>query len=130
MWLIMSKKFGCRTPCNSQLVKPSENQHHSTSILLFYQLGKNWVGKCLSFKYLKSWECLLIYWLPMTSILFVKGRIYLNQFNCNYLRNKECFLNFLLHISNLHQNLNTLKNKKILIGYVFSKLETSKYVVI
>ena len=31
-------------------------------------------------------------------ILFVRGTIYCNQFNCNYLRSKKYFLNFLLNI--------------------------------
>ena len=45
----------------------------------------------------------------MTSIIFVIGRIYRNQFNCNYLRNKNFFLNVLLQFWNLHH---VLKKKK------------------
>ena len=32
--------------------------------------------------------------LPMTSIIFVTGRLYCNQFKCNYLTNQKSFLNF------------------------------------
>ena len=34
------------------------------------------VAKCLSYWYLKSYLCLLTYWLQITSVLFVIGRIY------------------------------------------------------
>ena len=65
----------------------------------------------------------------MAIILFIIGTIYSYQFNCNDIRNKKIFLNFLLHIWKLHQIFNILKKKGKLPGYVFLKLETTKDVV-
>ena len=65
----------------------------------------------------------------MAIILFIIGRIYSYQFNCNDIRNKKIFLNFLVHIWKLHQIFNILKKKGKLPGYVFLKLETTKDVV-
>ena len=113
----MSKKPRFRAPCDIQHVKQSEKVHHSTSIILFHHFGKNWVGKYPS------------HWLPMSSILYVIGRIHRNRFNCNDLRDKNIFLNVLLLTWNLHEMSNNLKQKMTFKGYVFSELETAKDVV-
>ena len=42
---------------------------------------------------------------------------------CNYLKEEKPFLDFLLHFLNLHQILNTLKEKMIVVANVFSKLQ-------
>ena len=44
----------------------------------------------------------------------------------NYLKNEKLFFEFLLHFLNLHQILTILKEKVIVIGNVFSKLQTVK----
>ena len=49
-----------------------------------------------------------------------------SQFKCNYLKNEILFLNSFFHFWNLHQILNVLKKKIIVIGNVFAKLETVK----
>ena len=64
-------------------------------IMFLSHFGKYWVGKSLSQWYLKYYHCLLTHWLLMTNILFGIGRIYLNQFKCNHLKNKT-FSPFLL----------------------------------
>ena len=63
----------------------------------------------------------------MTSILFVIGSFFCNQFKCNYLRNKKLFFNLWLHFWNLHQLPNILKKKMTFILHVFPKLRTAKY---
>ena len=95
------------------------NLHDSNFIMFLNHSDRNWVIKCLSLCYLKSYDCFLRHWLPMTSILFLIRRVYWNQFACNYLRNKTLFLNFLLHFWNLCQALNILKNRMTVIAYVF-----------
>ena len=62
----------------------------------------------------------------MASILFKVVRICNSQFKCNYLKNKKLFLNFLFDSWNLHQILNILREKMIIIANVFPKLQTMK----
>ena len=62
----------------------------------------------------------------MTNILLKIVRICHSQFKCNYLKNEMLFLNSFFHFWNLHQILNVLKKKIIVIGNVFAKLETVK----
>ena len=47
------------------------NMHHTTFIIFIDHCQVNWVGKTLSYWDTKSWDCLLIHWLPMESILFL-----------------------------------------------------------
>ena len=69
---------------------------------------------------------LLTHWLPMSSILFKVVRIYKSQFKCNYLKKEKLFLNFLFDFWILHQILNILKEKMIVIANVFPILQTVK----
>ena len=62
----------------------------------------------------------------MPSILFRILRTCNSQVKCNYLKTKKLFLNFLFHFWNLHQILNILKKKMIVIANVFPKLHTVK----
>ena len=65
----------------------------------------------------------------MASILFKVVRTCNSQFKCNYLKNKKLFLTFLFNFLNLHQILNILKEKMIVIANVFPKLQTLKIFV-
>ena len=65
----------------------------------------------------------------MASILFKFVRICNSQFKCNYLKNKKVFLNIMFHFWNLHQILNILKKKMIVIANEFPKLQTLKILV-
>ena len=65
----------------------------------------------------------------MVIIVFNIARICKPQFKCNYVSNEKPFLNFLFHFWNLHQILNILKEKMIVIADVFSKLEIVKKLV-
>ena len=76
--------------------------------------------------YGKSWDCLLKYWRPMTSILFLKEAIYCNIFRWNYLFNENFFLNFSLHFRKLNLILNIFKKKITVIVNVFLNLWTLK----
>ena len=60
----------------------------------------------------------------MRSSLFNIARISNSQFKCNYLKNEKLFLNFLVHFWNLHQILNILKKKVMVIANVFPNFET------
>ena len=60
----------------------------------------------------------------MARIMFKIVRICNSQFKSNYLKNEKAFLNFLLHFWNLHQYLNILNKRMIVIANVFPKLET------
>ena len=62
----------------------------------------------------------------MASILSYIARICHSQFKYNYLKNEKLFLNFLLHLWNLHQISNILEKKIIDIGNAFRKLQTVK----
>ena len=48
----------------------------------------------------KYQDCLLTYWLPMTSILFLTEAIYGKIFRCNFHRNEKYFMNFFLRFQN------------------------------
>ena len=52
-----------------------------------------------------------------------------SQFKCNYLKNENLFLAFLFHFSRLHQILNILKEKMIVVDNVFPKLQNVKIFV-
>ena len=56
-------------------------------------------------------------------------RIWNSQFTCNDLKNKKLFLDFLFHFLNLHQILNILKKKMIVIANVFLNSQTVKILV-
>ena len=65
----------------------------------------------------------------MASLLLNIVRICNSQFKCNYLKNEKLFLNFLFRFWNLHQILNVLKKRTIVIANVFPKLMTVKNLV-
>ena len=62
----------------------------------------------------------------MAGILFEIVKICNSKPKCNYLKKEKTFFNFLLHFPNLHQILNILKKRMIVIANIFSKLETVK----
>ena len=74
--------------------KPCLNLEDSTFTKFLDHCEGNSVGKSLSEWYAQSEDCLLIYWLPITSILFLLDTVYSNIFRCNYLRNEKYFLTF------------------------------------
>ena len=102
------------------------NLHESALIMFFHQFGGSWFEKYLPWCYLKSKGCLLTHWLAMASILFNIARICNSQFKCKYLKNEKLFFNFLFHFWNLHQILNILKKKMMVLANVFLKLQTVK----
>ena len=59
----------------------------------------------------------------MAKILFKIASICNSQFNWFYLKNEKIFLTFYFHFWNLHEILNVLKKKMIVIANVFSKLQ-------
>ena len=87
----------------------------------------NSLGKSLSWWYAKYSDCLLTYWLPMTSILFLIGTIYCNIFRYHHRRNKNFFPTFFLHFQNLDWILNIFKKRMTLIVDVFLNWRSPKY---
>ena len=65
----------------------------------------------------------------MASILFKVLRNCNSQFTCNYLKNKKLFLHLFFPFSILHQSLNTLNEKIIVIANVLPELQTVKIFV-
>ena len=65
----------------------------------------------------------------MTSILFEIVKICRPQFKCKYLSNQKRFLNVLFHFWHLHQILNILEKKMMVIATLFRKLQTVKDLV-
>ena len=65
----------------------------------------------------------------MRSILCGNVTIFCSQFKCNYLKSEKNLLYFLFHFWNIHQNLNILKEKIIVIANVFPKSQTLKDLV-
>ena len=62
-------------------------------------------------------------------MLFKVVRTCNSKFKCNYLKNENLLLKFLFHFWILHQILNILKEKMIVIANVFPKLQTLKIFV-
>ena len=82
---------------------------------------------------MKSYYCLLTYWVSMTSILNILRRIYHNLFKCNHLKNQKFFLQTSLSFWNWHKFINVLKKKisasqaKCLWYYWLRKTRLLKY---
>ena len=101
------------------------NLYTSTFIIFLHHSEGNW--KCLFSWYLKSHECLLIHWLPMTFVLLVVVRIYHNNFKCNYL--KKQFPSFFAAFLKFISKFELFEKMMAVIAYVFPKLQTAKDVV-
>ena len=102
------------------------NLHQGTFGLFICHFNGNFIRKSLSYWHEKSWDSFLTHWLPMKNILFFIGTISRYQLRCKFLINKERFLRFLLHFSNLDSILNIMNKKVTLIGFVFPKIRTLK----
>ena len=97
------------------------NLHESTFIISFdHSEGNIWQN----ISFIELWN-----WLPMRNIPLGIAGMCSSLFKCNYLKNKTVFRNFLFHLWNLHQILNTLEKKTIVIANVFLKLQTVKILV-
>ena len=70
------------------------NLYRSTFIIFFDHSVSKWFAKYLPYWILKSWGCLLIHWLPMTSILLGIVRICCSLFKWNYLKKRKTFSQF------------------------------------
>ena len=68
------------------------NMNDSTFRMFNDPCEDNSIGKSFSQWYAKSWDCLLIHWLLITSILFLIDAIYCNIFRWLYLRNEKYVL--------------------------------------
>ena len=93
----LGKKYGKRV----EILFKAEGQHlYNIYWSLWRQLG-------LKKSLLMIWKILglfVAHWLPMTSIVFLKGAIYCNIVRCNYLRHEKLFLNFFFQFSKFKCN--------------------------
>ena len=71
----------------------------------------NWGWKSLSEWYAESQDCLLNYWLPVISMLFLIETIFSNIFKSNYLRKKKYFQFFFCSFLNLDLIFNIFKKR-------------------
>ena len=69
---------------------------------------------------------MLTQWLPLRTIHLGILGISSSLFKCIYLKNGKRLLNFLFHLSNLHQILNMFEKKMIVEANVFPKLQIVK----
>ena len=125
----LSKEQPFRTGFGSQHLKASQILAKSPWERFYHVLYLSqgiWFRNCLSYWWMKSYGCLLTRWLPMTNIVFKIPRIWHSQFKRNSLKKEKLFLNFLFYFWNLHQILNILKKRMIVIANVFRKLHTVK----
>ena len=101
-------------------VKSSREHFHH----IFFSLLGEMIWKISPGLNMKSEGYLLRHGLPITSILLRIVRIFRSPFKSSYLKNKKNFPSFLFHLWNLHQILNILKKKKIVVANVFPKSGT------
>ena len=101
-------------PLTSNIVnglKHSWNRNASTFTIFIGHCEDNSVPKSHSCWHAKDSYCLLTHWLLMTCILVLVETIYCLIFRCNYLRNKNAFLDFSLHLRNLVSILNIFQKR-------------------
>ena len=87
------------------------SQHSTTIFLFFHDFEMNWVAKCLPWSYLKSSDCFLTPWLPMTSIPVAICRFFDNNFKRFYLKKKRIFVEFYYN-SKMCMKFRTFSKKK------------------
>ena len=102
------------------------NLDESPFIIFFRHSEQKWLAKYLFYWNLTCYGCLLTHWVLLTSILFGNVRICFCLFKDNYLQKEKFILHILFNFWNLHQILKISKKKKIVIGYVFLKLQIVK----
>ena len=119
-------------PSTSNMVnrpKHSWRLYDSTFTIFIDTCECNWGLKCYYELYAKSYDCLLTYWQPITSIFFLIETICSSIFRGNYLRNWQCFLNF-FPFSKFRLNFEHFQKKDEPHSlHVFSNLRNRKNVV-
>ena len=103
------------------------NAHDGIFAIFFDHSERKWARKNLFWKYMKSWDCLLTYWHPMTSILSQSKRVF-NATNSNTFisKSKNIFWIFFC-ISGIHIKFGILsKRRRASEGYLLLKLKTAK----
>ena len=71
-----------------------QKEHERIFIIFFHPSERTWFGKYFPQWYVKSYECFVTHWLPMTNILFTIMRISRPRFKCHYLKNDKFFAIF------------------------------------
>ena len=121
-----------KTSFDSQHVKRFQTQAKSFWKHFYHIFSSLWgeiiykISPWLKFEFIRF---LLTHGLPITSILFRIVRICRSLFKSSSLKKKKYFLEFLLHLWNLHQISNIFQKKKIVIANVFPKLATVQALV-
>ena len=97
--------FGSQRVIESQTLLKSVRQHFYP-IFSSFRDKRSWKTSLLTRS--EILKLLLTYRQPMTSILFIIGRIFCNWFKWNYLRNQQFFPKFSLCFWNIHKISNIL----------------------
>ena len=91
------------------------SQHGNPIFLFFHNFEINWIGKSPPQSLLKSSDCLLTRWFPITSIPVAICRFSGNKFKRFYPKMVRPFEDFLLYFWNGHEIENILKQKKSIL---------------
>ena len=127
-----SKKCGFRTGLGSQHVKASQilaKSQWEQFYHIFWSFSRKLIWKMSPLVLGESLRVFLNNWRLMTNILVKIARIWHDRFKWNSLKNEKLYLYFLFDFWNLHQILNLLKKRTIVIANVFPKLQTVKFFV-
>ena len=124
----MSSKSGFRGPCDKEDGKRAINCWNliDSNFFVFFdphEANSAWKGV---FEWqAESLDCLLIHWLPISSILFLIETIYSNVFRSTSLRNQKYLLVFFIFCKFILK-FEHFQKKITFIGYVFLNLPTLK----
>ena len=95
--------------------KHCPSKHVITIFLFFHEFLINWVGKSLPLSHLKSSDCLLTRWLPMTSIPVAICRFSGNNFKRFHLKKKTILWIFYC-ISEMCMNFRAFREIKSILA--------------
>ena len=87
------------------------NLYERSFINFFDHSEGKWLRNYISYGNLKAKGCLLTHWLLMLSNVFWMVGICSSLFNCNYIKNKNHFLNLLCYCWNLHEIINIFEKR-------------------
>ena len=102
------------------------SKHGITTFLIFHEFEINWVGKSLPWSHLKSSDCLLTCWLPMTSIPVAISRFSDKNFKRLHLKRERLFFNFFFAFLKCAWNLEHSEEKEKYPSLVITEIIASE----
>ena len=111
---------------SQKLLKYAKKYYYPNFSSLWTKLSKN------SYFYwdMRFYDCLIRRWLPTRSIHVLIERIYRYQLKSNYLKNRQFFTAFFFAFLESTISLQWSEKKMILIGFIFLKFLTARYVLV